>query len=459
MKNVGLIVKNAAQLVTCQSNGMPKKGRAMMDPGIIEDGAVAVSNGKIAGVGKTAEIVGEFRSETVINAKNQVVCPGFVDSHTHIVFGGDRLDEFELRVKGASYLEIMEAGGGIVSTVSRTREASVDQLVSSAARRLDTMLELGTTTVEIKTGYGLDLKTELKMLEAIAELDKTHEIEIIPTFLAAHAIPSEWKGNEDEYTDLICHEMIPAAWDWYQNSHFYTRADGDTTEDQPGPTTGSTPAAKSVNKTSNTQDPARNFFIDVFCEQNAFNLNQAKQVIDTASATGFKVKAHVDEFTNLGCGSYAIQRGATSIDHLDETSDEEIELLAGSNTIGIVTPAVNFNLGSKEFAPARKMIDRGCAIALSTDYNPGSAPCPSLPLTMAIACRYQRLLPGEAFNAVTINAAFAVGAGKSSGSLEAGKQADLLILDTDDYRQTAYEFGRNFVATRIKNGIVTGVGS
>lgn len=420
MKKTDLIIKNAAQLITCASNGGAKKGREMQDLGVITDGAVAITAGSIIAVGTTEAILNSFESEKVIDAAGKVVCPAFVDPHTHIVFGGNRLNEFELRIKGASYLKIMEAGGGIVSTVSNTRKASLEELVSNAAQRLDVMLELGSTTVEIKTGYGLDRETELKMLEAIAELDKSHPIDIIPTFLAAHAIPQEWKGREDEFTDLICAEMIPAAWDWYLNSHFSSRK---------------TP-----------------FFIDVFCEKNAFDLKQSKKVITTAKNLGFEIKAHVDEFTNLGCAEFAIENGATSIDHLDATSEIEIDLLAKSDTVGVVTPTVNFNLGSDEFADARKMIDKGCAIALSTDYNPGSAPCPSQPLAMAIGCRYQKFLPSEAFNAVTINSAYAVGLGKSRGSIEVGKQADILVLETDDYRQVAYEFGRNFVGRIFKDG-------
>ena len=422
MKKSDLIIKNAAQLVTCANAGKAKKGVEMQDLGIISDGAIAVSKGIISGVGKTEEILKEFESEHIFDATNLVVCPGFVDPHTHIVFGGNRLNEFELRIKGASYLEIMQAGGGIVSTVSHTRDANLKELVESAFKRLNVMLEEGSTTVEIKTGYGLDVKTELKMLHVIEELDKTHEIDIIPTFLAAHAIPQEWKGKEDAFTDLICDEMIPAAWNWYEGSHF-----------------------------SQKKTP---FFIDVFCEQNAFNLKQSKQVINNAKKMGFNIKAHVDEFTNLGCAEFAISNNAKSIDHLDATSDMEVKLLAESNTIGVVTPTVNFNFGSNEFADIRKMIDLGCAMALSTDYNPGSAPCPSQPLAMAIACRYQKLLPSEALNAVTINSAFAVGLGKTHGSLEVGKQADILILETNDYRQVAYEFGRNLIGRIIKRGMM-----
>lgn len=418
-----LIIHNAKQVVTCESNKKPKKGSQMMDLGLIEDGAIAVQNSEIVGIGKSDEILKNFVAETKIDAKQKSVIPAFVECHTHIVYAGNRLNEFELKIKGADYLEILEAGGGIISTVKKTRDANLSDLIEQSKKRLDRMIELGVLTCEIKTGYGLDLETELKMLEAIAELDKIHRIDIIPTFLPAHAIPPEWKGKEDDFTELICEVMVPKAWEWYQNAHF-----------------------------SGKQKSGEQFFIDVFCEKNAFTFEQSKRVLETAKNFGFGIKAHVDEFTNLGCAKFAINQGATSIDHLDATSDEEIALLAESNTIGIVTPTVNFNFGSTEFADARKMIDAGCAIALSTDYNPGSAPCPSLPNAMAIASRYQKLLPAEALNAVTINAAFGVGKGNSVGSLELGKQADILILETDDFRELAYEFGGNLISRIFKKG-------
>ena len=434
---IDLIINNAVQLVTCASNGKAKRGAEMQTVGIVENGALAINDGVIVGVGKSGEINRQFKSENVIDARGKVVCPAFVDPHTHIVFAGDRLDEFELKIKGADYLEILENGGGIISTVRQTREASLNNLTEQSRQRLDKMLAHGTCTAEIKTGYGLDTETELKMLEAIAILDQSHQIDLIPTFLPAHAVPPEYKSqlksNSDKYVNLICEEMLPKAVEWFKHSHFYQ------------------------NQALDSRHSALHFFIDVFCEKNAFSLEQSKKVLETGKTLGFKLKAHVDEFTNLGAARLAIGLGATSIDHLDATSDEEIELLAGSETIGIVTPTVNFNFGAKDFADARKMIDAGCAIAVSTDYNPGSAPCPSQPLAMAIACRYQKLLPSEAFNAVTINAACAVGSGSTVGSLEVGKQADILILATNDYRQTAYEFGGNLVETVIKKGkIVVG---
>ena len=419
MIRVDLIIHNAGQLVTCASGGKPKRGSKMLDVGIIVDGAVAVVDGKFAGVGTAAEILAGFSSDQVVDAEKRVVCPGFVDPHTHIVYAGDRLNEFELKIKGAEYLEILAAGGGIISTVMNTRAASVEALVEQGLARLDKMLSCGTTTCEIKTGYGLDTATELKMLEVIAELDRRHAIDIVPTFLAAHTVPPEFNGNPNGYVDLICDEMLPLAWNWYERSHF----------------SGSVP-----------------FFADVFTERNAFDADQSRRILAAASALGFGIKAHVDQFTNLGGSRVAISAGATSIDHLDSISDEESAELAASKTIGIVIPTENFSAGKTRYANARKLIDAGCAIALSTDYNPGSAPCPSQAMAMAISCRYQKLLPSEALNAATINAAYAIGLGERVGSIEIGKQADMVIIDSTDYRLVCYEFGGNLVKRSISKG-------
>jgi len=435
--NADLIIHNIGQLITCASRGKLKKGAAMQDVGFIENGAVAVVGGEIVSIGKAEEIHESFKSENVLDAQNKVVCPAFVECHTHIVFAGNRLDEFELKIRGADYLEILAGGGGIISTVKQTRQASLAELIEQSQKRLDKMLRLGVATCEVKTGYGLDTETELKILEAIFELNKTHPVDLVPTFLAAHAVPPEYRQvqnsksgalSSNDYVDLICEEMIPKAIDLHKTSHLFGSQNLDTEPLNP------------------------NFFIDVFCEENAFTLEQSKKVLEAGKRYGMKIKAHVDEFTNLGAARMAIELGATSIDHLDKISCAEIDLLASSETVGVVTPTVNFNFGMAEFADARKMIDAGCAIAVSTDYNPGSAPCPSLPNAMAIACRYQKLLPSEVLNAATINAAFAVGLGEKTGSIEVGKQADILILETDDYRDLAYEFGGNLVATVIKKG-------
>ena len=418
--NADLVILNIGQLATCASNGKPKRGVGLMDAGLIRNGAVAVVDGRIAAYGRSKDVAKAFTSGNTIDADGMVVTPGFVDPHTHIVWAGDRLDEFESKIAGEDYLKILEKGGGIISTVRNTRKASVEKLVELAQKRLDRMLACGTTTVEIKTGYGLDTRTEMKMLETIAELDRSHPIDIVPTLLAAHAFPPEFQEDREAYVDLICGEILPKAWDWYTRSHFREKK---------------TP-----------------IYADVFCEKNAFDLGQTCRVLETAKALWFGIKAHTDEFTNLGASRMAIELGAASIDHLDKISAREIKMLAASDTIGVVTPTVNFNLGSAKYAPARKLTDAGCAVALSTDYNPGSAPCSSQSTVMAIACRYQNMTPDEALNAATINAAFAIGQGHRAGSIEEGKRADMVIFDTTDHRDIAYEFGGSLTKTVIKRG-------
>ena len=414
------IIANIGQLITCASPGGPKRGAVMRDVGMIKNAAIVIAGGKFAKVGPTEKMTGEFVADDVIDAGRKVVCPGFVDPHTHIVYAGDRLEEFELRIQGADYLNILGADGGINSTVKATREASFMDLVSHASKRLDKMLACGTTTSEIKTGYGLDTESELKMLRVIEELDRSHPIDLVPTFLAAHAVPPEYKEDPDAYVDLICDEMLTKAMVWFRDSHFSTKGTV--------------------------------FFADVFCEKNAFTAEQTGRILGAAASLGFRLKAHVDQFTNLGGSKLAIELGATSIDHLDAISDDEVTKLASSKTIGVVIPTENFSAGKAQFADARKMIDADCALAITTDYNPGSAPCPSQTMAMAIACRYQKLLPSEAMNAATVNAAFAIRMGETHGSIEPGKQADLLILETSDYRDAAYEFGSSCVGKVIKGG-------
>jgi imidazolonepropionase len=391
----------------------------MADVGLITDGAIAIADGEIVAVGPSADLRADFRARDTIDASGKVVCPGFVDPHTHVVYAGDRVNEFELRIKGASYMEIMQAGGGIASTMRATRAARVEQLVAESRPRLETMLALGTTTVEIKTGYGLDTASELNMLQAIADLASSSPLDLIPTFLGAHAVPPEYKGRTDDYVNLVIEEMLPAVVAWQHASPFLA----------------SSP-----------------LFCDVFCEANVFDREQSRRVLAAGLALGLPAKIHADEFENLGGVSLAVELGAVSADHLDVTPPAEVAILAQSDTVGVVLPAVNFNLGSTHFANARALIEAGVALALATDINPGSAPCPSMPLVMAMACRYQRLLPAETLNAATINAAYAVGLGERLGSLEVGKQADLLIVNAPDYRHLAYQFGGNLVERVVKRG-------
>jgi imidazolonepropionase len=392
----------------------------MLDPGIIPDGAIAIDKGRILAVGPTTDLIKRFIAENILDASGKAVCPGFVDSHTHVVYAGDRLDEFELKIRGAAYLDILTAGGGIQSTVRHVREASLESLVAETLPRLREMLQLGTTTAEVKTGYGLNTATELKMLAAIETLDAAQPIDLVPTFLGAHCVPPDFAGRPEEYLKCLIEEQIPAAAAWYANSSFARRG---------------VP-----------------FFVDVFCERNAFSLDQSRRILEAGIAHGMRVKAHVDEFTNLGGAALALSLNASSIDHLDVTTQEELNQAATTSTVCVVIPAVNFHLGNSHFANARAMLDAGAAVALATDRNPGSAPCPSMPLVMAIACRYQKLLPAEALQAATINAAAATGIADDAGSLEPGKRADLLILKSADYRNLAYEFGGNPIETVIKHG-------
>jgi imidazolonepropionase len=379
---------------------------------------VAIAAGEIVAVGASADLLAEYTAAETIDAGGKVVCPGFVDPHTHVVYAGDRVHEFELRIRGASYMEIMQAGGGIVSTMQATRTATVEQLVVESRPRLNDMLRLGTTTVEIKTGYGLNTPSELNMLRAIAQLALSAPLTLIPTFLGAHTVPPEYKDHTDEYVDLVIEAMLPAAIEWYEHSPF-------------------------------AHSP---FFNDVFCEANVFDRDQSRRVLEAGLKLGLPAKIHADEFVNLGGVSLGVELKAVSADHLDVTPPDEVAKLAQSNTVGVVLPAVNFNLGSAHFANARQLVDAGVVLALATDINPGSAPCPSMPLVMALACRYQRLLPAEAMNASTINAAYAVGLGERLGSLEVGKQADLLIVNAPDYRYLAYQFGGNLVERVVKRG-------
>jgi len=419
MTRVDLLIHSAAQLVTCASPGAPKRGGALADAGEIANGAVAVADGLIVAVGRSDDLRAEYQGSTEINAAGHVVCPGFIDAHTHLVFGGDRTREFEAKLQGASYMEILAAGGGILSTMRATRTAPLEVLVAAARLRLREMSRLGTTTVEIKSGYGLDTPTELKILDAIAALTAEACCEVFPTFLGAHAIPPPYSSRTDDYVKLLIDEMLPAALAWH------------------------------------TASPLANLrmFCDVFCEPGAFTYAQTAAILHAAQRCGLPLKLHADEFRTQGGVPLAVELGAVSVDHLDVTPPQDVARLAASDTVAVLLPAVNFHLGSTHYADARGLIAAGAALALATDANPGSAPCLSLPLVMAIACRYQKLTPAEALNAVTINAAHALGQGHRLGSLEVGKQADLLLIDAPDYRHLAYWFGHNLVRRVFKKGI------
>jgi imidazolonepropionase len=419
MIDVDLLIEHAAQLITVASPGGPKRGAAMRDLGMIADGALAVSGGRIVAVGTTAEVLGQVRGAARrIDARGKAVLPGFVDAHTHVVFAGDRADEFERRLAGATYLEIMAAGGGIMSTVRATRAATEEQLVAESAARLRKMLAHGTTTAEAKTGYGLTTADELKMLRVIERLGAQQPLELVPTFLGAHAVPAEFAGRDDAYLDLVIDEMLPAV-------------------------------ARAFHET-----PGILPFVDIFCDDGAFTAAQLERVLQAARSLGFPLKAHLDEFAALGGTPCAAALGATSVDHLIASGDDDMAALRDHpSTIPTLMPATPFGLGLGHYAPARRMIDEyHLAVALGTDLNPGTCWCVAMPFAMALACRGMRLTPAEALVAATLNAAYAVGRGERIGSLEAGKQADLLILEVDDYRHLAYRVGENLVETVIKKG-------
>ncbi len=422
---VDLLITHASQLLTIPSHDQgPQRGARLGDLSIIADGALAVSNGSIVALGPTADLVAKHQATRIIDAGRRVVMPGFVDPHTHVVFAGDRANEFERRIAGATYLEIMNAGGGIMSTVRATRAASVDELVDQTRTRLDRMLAHGTTTAEAKTGYGLETTAELKMLDAIARLDAQHPIDLVPTFLGAHAIPVEYKGREDEYTDLVVNEMLPAIAE------------------------------------SNPQSAVRvPNFVDVFCEDGAFTLDQSRRILEKAKALGFALKIHVDEFEPLGGTRLGVELDAISVDHVVTTPAEEIALLGQSNTIAVSLPGTPFGLAQRDYTPAQAILAAGGALALATDINPGTTWNESMQLIVALACRYLKLTQAQALAAATINAAYAIGRGGSIGSLEIGKQADVLIMEVSDYRSIGYRYGTNLVHTVIKCGqiIETGV--
>jgi imidazolonepropionase len=444
---VDLLIHSAAQLLTVAGPG-PKCSAAQREIGLLEDGAVAVAEGHIVALGPTAELRQRFSARETIDATGRVVLPGFVDAHTHAVFAGERAGEFEQRLAGASYLEIMAAGGGIMATVRATRAASLEQLLAESRPRLDAMLAHGTTTAEVKTGYGLNTADELKILAAIHRLDAEHPLDLVPTFLGAHAIPGEYAGQADEYVDLIIQEMLPiVARDEGRGMRRGVRGmryEVRRTED----------ASSLLPHNSSLIPHSSPLFCDVFCEEGAFTLAQSRRILEAARRLGLGLKIHADEFTALGGAALAAELGATSADHLAATPEEDLRRLAAAGVIAVLLPGTTFGLGQTHYADARRMIELGVPVALGSDLNPGTCWCESMPFIIALACRYLRLTPAEAIVAATRNAAYASGVGDRVGSLEVGKQADIIILALPDYRHLAYRFGRNPVQTVIKTGEV-----
>ena len=415
MQTCDLLLHSAAQLLTL--SGGPQRGATLGTLSLIEDGAVAITGDRIVAVGPSADLRVQYAPHSTLDASRRVVMPGFVDPHTHLIWAGDRANEFEMRLAGKSYMEIMNAGGGIMSTVRQTRAASVDQLVDEARPRLRRMLAHGTTTVEAKTGYGLETQAELRSLEAIARLDAEGDCDLVPTFIGAHAIPAEYKGREDAYVDLVIEEMLPEV-------------------------------------RSRKLEVGDQIFCDVFCEDGAFTVAQSRRILERAKEMGFGLKIHADEFVGLGGTRLAVELGAASADHLVYTPDEDIAALGQGETVAVGLPGTPFGLAQKDYTPAQKILAANGLLALATDLNPGTTWCESMQMVIALACRYMKLTPAQAIAAATLNAARAIRREDVVGSLEPGKQADVLVLDVPDYRFLGYRYGTNLVQTVIKSGRV-----
>ncbi len=407
-----LFIKNIRQLVTVAAHGKRAlTGPAMNDPGVIPDAGVLCRSGKIAWAGPMADFPGMGGEDIPeLDATGRTVLPGFVDSHTHMMFAGDRAEEFGLRSQGATYQEIAERGGGILSTIRHVRAATKKELKRSTSRHLMAMMKHGTTTVEIKTGYGLSMDAEVRMMEGIHELADEEMATVVGTFLGAHAVPPEFATDPAGYVRLIIDTMIPYA------------------------------GKRSLAS-----------FCDVFCERGYFDVQQTEEILMAAKAQGMLPKIHAEELTHQGGAELAGRIGAVSADHLEKISPEGIEALRQGGVVAGLLPGVSFFL-NHGYAPARAMIDAGVAVAIASDFNPGSCMSYSMPLMMTIACTHMKMTPAEALVASTLNGAAAVNLSATHGSIEAGKQADLLVADVPDYRHLAYHFGTNHIRHTIKNG-------
>ena len=394
-----IVLTHASQLLTLRGD-TPRRGASMRDLGIVSDGAVLIENGKISAVGSTEGLRKHSKSAEEIDCTNRVVLPGFVDSHTHPVFVYPRLIDFEKRIAGAGYEEIATAGGGVRSSIRGVREASPNELAHHVLSALNEMLAHGTTTVEAKSGYGLDLVSEIRSLKAIQNAAKDWPGTVVSTLLAAHVVPPEHRDDPDEYVRIVCDEMIPAV------------------------------GGKLAS------------YVDLFCERGAFTPEQSLRILRAGVANGLKTRIHIGQLTHTGLELFA-EFHPTSVDHLDHLTDADIAWLAKTDTVATLLPAANYFLGLSAFPPARKLIDAGAAVALATDYNPGTSPTTSMPFVLSVACTHMKMTPAEAISAATLNGASAVNLQHRKGSLEPGKDADIAIFDVEDYREIPYWFGVN----------------
>jgi len=402
METVDILIINANEIITLKGKNQPRIKKEMENLGIIKNGSIAIKNGKIVEIGKNLK----YKSEDIIDVKGKIVAPGFVDPHTHLVFAGSREFELDMKLKGLTYMEILKKGGGIVYTVSKTRKATFTDLLKQSKNRLDKMLIYGTTTCEGKSGYGLETDTELKILKVQKKLNEIHPIEIVSTFLGAHAVPKQYQTKE--YVDLVINEMLPKV---------------------------------------------KNFasFCDVFCEKGVFSVAQSKKILEAGKSHGLIPKIHADEIVDTGGAELAAYIGAISADHLLMSNDNGLKQMAKKGVIGVMLPGTPFSLMMKNYAQARKMIDLGIPIALATDLNPNCW-TENMQFIIQLACLNMRMTPAEALTAATFNSACAVGLNDKIGSLEKGKQADIIILDCPNHKFIPYHFGINLVESVIKKG-------
>ncbi len=413
-QNIDLLITNIGKCLTLEGPKRARTGAEMKELGEIEKAAIAIVDGKIFAVGTEQEVLEQLKNHAIteqIDAGGALVTPGLVDPHTHLVHGGSREHELALKIEGVPYLEILSRGGGILSTVRSTIEASEQELYDQAWKSLNEMLLHGTTTVEAKSGYGLNLDVELKQLRVAHQLDEKHPIDLVHTFMGAHAIPLEYKEDPERFVDLLINEMIPEV------------------------------ARLGLAE-----------FCDIFCEQGVFSVEQSRRILSAAREHGMKLKIHADEIVSLGGAELAAELQCRSAEHLMATDDKGIQAMKDSGVIGVLLPATSFNLATGKFAPARKMIEAGMAIALSTDYNPGSSPTESMQMVQTCGCLYLRMTPAEVLTATTINAAYAIDRGDQVGSLEVGKKADIVIWKSKNLEYIPYHFGINHVDHVIKAG-------
>jgi len=393
-----LTVLHASQIVTLSGPKRSRVGPEMSELGIVRDGGMLIRNGMIESVGASDEIEKNFGDANIIDAGERVVMPGFVDAHTHLVFAGNRLGDFERRARGETYEQIAKAGGGIWSTVEKTRAASEADLLTQAKKHANWFLCCGTTTVEAKSGYGLNVEDELKILRVVRQLNEEVPLEIVPTFLGAHAVPREISPGD--YVELVIQEMLPRV------------------------------AAEKLAE-----------FCDVFCERGYFDIDRSRKILSAAKNIGLKLRGHVDQLTNSGGAKLMAELGATTADHLEQADEHGIAALKKANVQAVLLPGSVYALGARWYPRAREMIDTGLSVVLATDFNPGSSPTPSMPMILSLACTQMKMSPAEAITASTINAAYSLNRGNKIGSLEPGKLANFAMFDLEDYRELAYWFG------------------